>query len=138
MILAVLRTWITVSAVNSWRRALRRDCRLPSSLLGPVPLRAFLRLASICRNEVIGRRILAPGRVHCGYSRRVGLWQVVAAAGWCAAAAGARRSPILGPAHHPAGTAGGSFDHYVGAEQDQWQIDDVVGISIIDFLAELP
>jgi hypothetical protein len=35
--------------------------RLPSSLLGPVLLSAFLRLASICRNEVIGRRILAPG-----------------------------------------------------------------------------
>jgi hypothetical protein len=39
--------------------ALRRDCRFPVSVLGPVLRRAFLRLASICRNEVIGRSALA-------------------------------------------------------------------------------
>jgi hypothetical protein len=51
---------ITVSAVSPWCRA-RRDCRSPSSVVGPVLRRAFLRLASICRNEVIGGLVLTLG-----------------------------------------------------------------------------
>src|SRR6516162_2265103 len=45
---------ITVSAVRPWRTALQRDECLPASVFGPVLLRAFRRLASICRYEVIG------------------------------------------------------------------------------------
>src|SRR6516165_4696020 len=45
---------ITVSAVRPWRTALQRDECFPASVLGPVLLRAFRRLASICRYEVIG------------------------------------------------------------------------------------
>jgi hypothetical protein len=37
---------------------LRRDCRLPSSVVGPMLLSALPRLASICRNEIIGRPVL--------------------------------------------------------------------------------
>src|ERR1700722_18430925 len=48
---------MTVSAVRPWRSAFRRDCSLPSSVFGPVLRSAFLRLASICRNEVIGRAL---------------------------------------------------------------------------------
>src|SRR6266436_6601138 len=44
----------TVSAHSPCRTAFRRDRRLPSSVLGPVLLMALRRLASICRNEVMG------------------------------------------------------------------------------------
>ena len=54
--LVVFGILITVSAVRPWRTALRRDCWLPSSLLGPVLLSALRRLAWICRNEVIAAR----------------------------------------------------------------------------------
>jgi hypothetical protein len=43
-----------VSAHNPWRTAFCRDRRLPSSVLGPVLLSALRRLASICRNDVMG------------------------------------------------------------------------------------
>src|SRR5208283_2382532 len=45
---------ITVSAVKPWRNALQRERCLPSSVIGPVLLDAFGRLASICLTEVMG------------------------------------------------------------------------------------
>ena len=44
---------MTVSAVRPWRRALRRECSLPSGVVGPVLLSALRRLASICLSELI-------------------------------------------------------------------------------------
>src|SRR5262252_8671304 len=44
---------MTVSAVSPWRTALRRDVSLPTSVLGPVLLRALRRLASNCLHDVI-------------------------------------------------------------------------------------
>jgi hypothetical protein len=46
---------MTVSAVKPWRKAFRRDRRLPFSVLGPVLLSALRRLASICLRGVIDR-----------------------------------------------------------------------------------
>ena len=40
---------------QSVRTALRRDWRLPCSVFGPVLLKALRRLASIWRNDVMGR-----------------------------------------------------------------------------------
>src|SRR5450759_49764 len=44
---------MTVSAVRPWRNALRRECSLPSGVVGPVLLSALRRLASICLSELI-------------------------------------------------------------------------------------
>jgi hypothetical protein len=41
----------TVSAVNPWRTALRRDWPSPASVVEPVLLRALRRLASICLKD---------------------------------------------------------------------------------------
>jgi hypothetical protein len=40
-------------AVRPCRNAMRRDCRLPSSVFGPVLIRALCRLASICLCELM-------------------------------------------------------------------------------------
>src|SRR3974377_1676065 len=48
---------MTVSAVRPWRTALQRERSLPSSVVGPVLLRALRRLASICLRELIGYSI---------------------------------------------------------------------------------
>src|SRR3974390_763308 len=45
---------MTVSAVRPWRTALQRERSLPSSVVGPVLLRALPRLASICLSELMG------------------------------------------------------------------------------------
>src|SRR5437879_5773817 len=47
---------MTVSAHSPCRTAFRRDRLLPSSVFGPVLMTALRRLASICRNEVMGWR----------------------------------------------------------------------------------
>src|ERR1019366_8046237 len=47
---------MTVSAVRPWRTALQRERCLPSSVTGPVLLRALRRLASICLKVVIERQ----------------------------------------------------------------------------------
>src|SRR4029077_17245768 len=54
---------MTVSAVRPWRTALQRERRLPSSVTGPVLLRALRRLASICRKLVIEHRSAINGFV---------------------------------------------------------------------------
>src|SRR5262249_56605679 len=48
---------MTVSAMSPWRTALPRDAFLPASIFGPVLLRAFRRLASIWRYEVMERHL---------------------------------------------------------------------------------
>src|SRR5258708_8604720 len=65
---------------HSCRTAFRRDRRLPASVFGPVLLSALLRLASICRNEVISLsshrqfcRRSSPHRCLDQGSRRLGL-----------------------------------------------------------------
>src|SRR5260370_11093332 len=70
----------TISAVTPCRTAFRRDRRLPASVFGPVLLSALLRLASICRNEVISLsshrqfcRRSSPHRCLDQGSRRLGL-----------------------------------------------------------------
>src|SRR3974377_93196 len=45
---------MTVSTVRPWRPALQRERSLPSSVVGPVLLRALRRLASICLSELMG------------------------------------------------------------------------------------
>ena len=66
----------TVSAVSPCRNAFLLDRRLPSSVRGPVLIRAFLRLASICRGVVIaaGTECRAahhlPGVSRCRYADR--------------------------------------------------------------------
>src|SRR3974377_1048395 len=45
---------MTVSTVRPWRTALQRERSLPSSVVGPVLLRALRRLASICLRELMG------------------------------------------------------------------------------------
>src|SRR6476620_8273537 len=60
-----------VSAVRPWRIAFRRDRCLPAAVAGPALNCAFLRFASICRDEVIVRpaRQLASFR-HDRFSNR--------------------------------------------------------------------
>src|SRR3974390_1538533 len=45
-----------VSAVRPWRTALQRERSLPSSVVGPVLLRALRRLASICLRELMDHK----------------------------------------------------------------------------------
>jgi hypothetical protein len=51
-----------VSAVSSWRTALRRERCFPASVDGPVLLSAFHRLASDCLQDVMPRSRLASFR----------------------------------------------------------------------------
>jgi hypothetical protein len=66
-------TSTTVSAHSPCRTAFCRDRCFPSSVIGPVLLIAFRRLASICRNEVISqpRRLDAARIVGLGRCRSV-------------------------------------------------------------------
>jgi hypothetical protein len=43
---------MTVSAVRPWRKALQRERRLPSLVVGPVLFGVLQRLASICLREL--------------------------------------------------------------------------------------
>ena len=86
----------TVSAVSPWRKALARDDRLPSSVLGPVLRKALRRLASIWRNEVMVRLPLsesASGLARIGRPRMLALSSEAAAACRQRAADAARLLP---------------------------------------------
>ena len=54
---------MAVSAVSPWRKALLRDLRLPSGVLGPVLLDELRRFASICRWDVIADQLTIIGFV---------------------------------------------------------------------------